>query len=284
MIYQSDMADCYLSAGAIEVPLMANVGEVAAAAVLLTTATLLVRYVWLHSRARAPRVQLSSITQAAREDDEEKVDPLWVSSLLREQLTKLRLSPTEAIPEASTGAPVLEIVEGIGEGIGDKSNLGKALGRLFRAIFPEAAYEVSGTLRPATPGGGTISVQVVDRTHRHRTQVSTGHDDTSWEEAARTAAAAVAGALYPQVADRHKGPWTNWSKPVPGDLVTLNDEARRHEESNRLDQAMGAYHEALDRDPLNPNLRLRIAMLQERLELDLGGSPETTSESLDLHR
>jgi tetratricopeptide (TPR) repeat protein len=268
----------------MKAPLLASAGEVALVVVVLTIATLGLRYGWLLARARSPRVQLAPVAQAARRAGEKEVNPQWVGSLLREELARLRLSASEAIPDASAGTPLLEIVEGIGEGIGDKSQLGRAVGRLFRAIFPEAAYEVSATLRPAAGEGGTISLQVVDRTHRHRTWVGTGSDDRSWHEAARMAAAGVAGALYPQVGERHKGPWASWRRPVPAKLVILNDEARRHEKHNRLEQAMGAYHEALDRDPLNPGLRLRIAMLQERLELHLGAWATYRAIADETHR
>ena len=269
MIYQSVVTD---RSGFIDdlFLLLAKVGEIAIAVAACAVALVILRYLALRWRARSPRVQLSSVTQAMPDAGEDELDSPWVESLMREELSELRLSTAEAIPEATSGAPLMEIVEGIGEGIGDKSRLGSALGRLYRAILPEAAYEVSATLRPSLTGeGGTISVQVVDRTRRNPTQVNNAEDSSSWKGAARSAAAGIAGALYPQVADRHRGPWTHWREPVPGDLIILHDEALRHEKHNRLDQAMGAYHEALDRDPLNPTLRLKIAMLQERLELDL---------------
>lgn len=283
MVYHSHMADYSLPASAISMPLAGKVGEVSVVLVAVSLAIFALRYGWLLVRARTPRVQLSSIELATQETRGEPVDQRWVRSLLREQLNGLRLSATEALPNASTGPPLLEIVEGIGEGIGDKSQLGRAVGRLFRAIFPEAAYEVSGTIRPVDGAGKTISVQVVDRTHRHRTWVGTGRGD-SWSEAARNAAAGIAGALYPQVANRHKGPWASWRKPVPARLVMLNDEARRHEKGNRLEQAMGTYLDALEMDPLNPGLRLRIAMLQERLDLYLGAWATYRAIADETHR
>lgn len=267
----------------VHLPLAGEVGEVLLVILAASLAAFLVRFGCLLLRARAPRVQLSSMAPAAQRAGEKTVDPLWVGSLLREQLTALRLSATEAIPDASPGPPLLEIVEGIGEGIGDKSQLGRAVGRLFRAIVPEAAYEVSATMRSTKGEGGTISVQVVDRTHRHRTWVGTG-EGRDWNEAAREAAAGVAGALYPQVAYRHKGPWASWRKPVPAELVALNGEARRYEKANRLEQAMGTYLAALDRDPLNPGLRLRIAMLQERLDLYLGAWATYRAIADETHR
>jgi hypothetical protein len=280
VIYQSPVAVHLGLIIALDFPLLAKTPDAVSVVVGVAAALMAIRYLVLRWRARTPRLQLSSVIQATPEDGAQapgedgdgknkQIDAPWVESLLREQLSKLRLSMAEAIPEASSGTPLMEIVEGIGEGIGDKSTLGSALGRLYRAVCPEAAYEVSATVRPRDARSGAISVQIVDRTRRNPTRVSSSRDDTAWGEAARQAAAGVAGALYPQVADKHKGPWTYWSEPVPNDLVLLHDEALRYEDDNCLDQAMGAYHDALDKDPLNPHLRIKIAMLRERLELDL---------------
>lgn len=280
----------------LEFPILSKTPDIAAAVLGVAAVLFAIRLLVLRWRARSPRVQLSSVIQAipedeAASDDEDgsdgsgrEIEAPWVESLLREQLAALRLTTTEALPEASSGAPMMEIVEGIGEGIGDKSTLGNALGKLYRAVAPEAAYEVSATVRPLTDRGGTISVQVVDRTRRAPTQVYAGESETSWTEAARKAAAGVAGALYPQVADKHKGPWTHWRRPVPSTLVTLVDEARLYEEANCLDQAMGAYHAALDQNPLNPHLRIKIAMLQERLELDLSAWATYRAIADETHR
>lgn len=251
-------------------PLIAGALEVTLIVISLGCALYLIRMAVLRWRARSPRVQVSSVTRADPEATDLEVDPLWISSLLREQLSALRLSATDVLPEGRAGRPMMEVVEGIGEGIGDKANLGKALGRLFRAVVPAVAYEVSAIARSSAEGRGTISVQVVDHSRRGRSLATAAPGDKDWMECARDAAAAVAGALYPRVADHYKGPWTHWREPVPSNLVMLHTEARRHEEDDRLEQAMGVYHEALDRDPLNPTLRLRIAMLQERLGLDLG--------------
>lgn len=295
MIYQAIMGGLFGLTTALDFPLLAKAPDVASVVVGLGILLMGTRYLVLRWRARSPRVQLSSVIQAMPEDGAPNVDengnPLsrqvdapWVESMLREQLSKLRLGMAEAIPEASSGAPLMEIVEGIGEGIGDKSTLGSALGKLYRAVAPEAAYEVSATVRPRDDRHGTISVQVVDRTRRNPTRVCSSRDNLTWEEAARQAAAGVAGALYPQVADKHKGPWTLWREPVPGDLVVLHDEGRKHEDENCLDQAMGAYHDALNEDPLNPHLRIKIAMLHERLELDLSAWATYRAIADETHR
>lgn len=264
-------------------PLVADALEVALVALGVATALLAIRFVALRIRARTPRVQVSSVTQTKGEtgneggdgdgerdqDDTRPDDIAWIGALLKEQLSALRLDPMDALPEASSGSTLVEIVEGVGEGIGDKSQLARALGRLFRAMVPEAAYEVSAGVR-VSGKKKTISLQVVDRTHRSGAFVDIVESDGDWAKCAEEAAATVAGALYPSIADRYTGPWTHWRAPVPRELVMLHARARRYEAEDRLEQAMGAYHDALDQDPLNPNLRLRIAMLQERLGLNLG--------------
>ncbi|MEX2448523.1 MAG: hypothetical protein WD404_07250 [Solirubrobacterales bacterium] len=214
---------------------------------------------------RSPRVQISPFAwTAVGEGDPEAA---WVTSLFREELGAVSVDPLDPLPERAPGAPLVEIVEGVGQGVARKLDVGAAVGKLFRAIWPDAAYEAWGTLRPGEDGRGRISVQLVDG--RRRTLLSVALDDSGWEDGARQAAMAVAGALYPRVRGRHKGPWTQWEEPVPGELILAYHDARRHEEANRLEEAMGAYHDALRRDPLNPNLRLKIAMLQERLALYL---------------
>jgi tetratricopeptide (TPR) repeat protein len=250
--------------------LLVTSGEALVAVFAISLLLFALRWPFLRLRARSPRVQVANFAWAAPKSSDSNANALWVSSLVREELTALRLAPMEALPGASSGPPLVEIVESVGEGIGDKSRLGEAVGRLFRAVLPEAAYQVSGTLKPSDSGRGTIAVQVVDRARGNKTLVSAVLDDADWRDSARTAAATAAGALYPCVANRHKGAWSHWKKPVPSELIKIYDEARTHEKCDRLEQAMGAYHLALDRDPLNPNLRLRIAMLQERLELYLG--------------
>ncbi|HEV7616127.1 MAG TPA: hypothetical protein VGO36_07840 [Solirubrobacterales bacterium] len=230
-----------------------------AAIVLLRT----VRWLLLLWRGRTPRVQISTFAWAMSDDAGREAT--WVTSLFREQLATLRLDALDPLPERAPGAPLVEIVEGVGQGVG--RDVGAAAARLFRAAWPDSAYEVWGTLRPREGGGGRISVQLIERRRGNRTLLNVALEQASWEDGAREAALAVAGALYPQVSQGERGPWTKWTRPVPRDLLDHYHSARRYEAENRLEQALFEYHAALDQDPLNPNLRLKIAMLQERLEL-----------------
>jgi hypothetical protein len=243
-------------------------GKLLAPALAIVAAVVLLRVVrWLLLiwRGRTPRVQISPFSWAI--SDAADREATWVTSLFREQLSALRLDALDPLPERAPGAPLVEIVEGVGQGVG--RDIGAAAGRLFKAIWPDSAYEVWGTLRPQEDGRGRISVQLIERRRGNRTLLNVALKDADWEEGAREAAMAVAGALYPRVRKRDRGPWTLWERSVPRKLMGHYHDARRFEEDNRLEHALAAYHAALELDPLNPNLRLKIAMLQERMELYL---------------
>lgn len=233
-------------------------------AILLGLVVRVVRLRWL---ARSPRVQITQFDWATA--DQDGSEATWVTALFREQLGKLETDPLDPLPERAPSAPLVDIVEGVTQTASQKVDLGRAAGRLFRAVWPVAAYEVWGTLRPREGGMCRVSVQLVDRARRNRTLLSEALEEEDWIQGARQTAMEVAGALYPRVSKRHRGPWVLWRVAVPGSLVREYHDAQEHEINNRLAQALASYHEALDQDPLNPNLRLKIAMLQERLALNL---------------
>lgn len=216
-------------------------------------------------RSRSSRVQVSGFAWAS--SDSAHDEATWVTSLFREQLATLRLDALDPLPERAPGAPLVEIVEGVGQSV--SRDIGAAAGRLYKALVPDSGYEVWGTLRPLEEGRGRISIQLIERRRGNRTLLNVALKPSSWEDGAREAALAVAGALYPRVRERDRGPWALWKKSVPKEVVRAYHDARRYENENRLEHALGCYQRALEQDPLNPNLRLKIAMLQERLELDL---------------
>jgi tetratricopeptide (TPR) repeat protein len=226
----------------------------------------LTRQAVLLYRARSPRVQITPFTWATPGGGDQEA--LWITSLFREQLNELKLDSLDALPDRAPGAPLVQIVEGVGQGVAHGLDVGRAIARVWRAAFPDSAYEVWATLRPSDDGGGEIAVQLVDR-RGNRTLVSAISRDADWKNSARQAAMAVAGALYPRVANRHTGPWTQWDKAVPPELIGLYHGALEHERANRFEQALGGFRKALEMDPLNPNLRIKIAMLEERLDLHL---------------
>jgi hypothetical protein len=221
----------------------------------------------LRLRARSPRVQITPFSWAAGEGDRES---LWVTSLFREQLKALQLDGLDPVPDRAPGAPLVEIVEGVGQGLGKGLEWGKILGRLWRAVVPDCAYEVWGTLQPRGEGSGSISIQLISRVGGNRTLVNFTSEAAEWDNCARGAAMAAAGALYPHLANRHKGPWVEWKQPVPPDLLGLYQGALEYEQNHQFEQALCGFRETVEKDPLNPQLRLKVAMIEERLGLQLG--------------
>ena len=227
----------------------------------------IIRSVVLFWRGRSPRIQITPFGWAAGEGDRES---LWVTALFRDHLKALRLDSLDAVPDRAPGAPLVEIVEGVAGGVGQKAEWGKLMGRLWRAAVPDCAYEVWATLKPCSEGRGSISLQLIKRSGGNRALVSFTSEEADWDTCARTAAMAAAGALYPHLSKRHKGPWAEWTKPVPPELLGLYQGALKHEQSHQFEQALCGFRETVEKDPLNPQLRLKVAMLEERLGLHLG--------------
>jgi hypothetical protein len=238
----------------------------ATALALLGIAALLyaVRRSFLAWHARKPRVQITTFGWTGATDESVR-EAAWVTSLFRDQLVGLKLDALDPLPERAPGAPLLEIFAGVGQG----SAVGKALAGIFKVVKPDCAYSVWGTLRPHDKGdGGHLSVELVDGLS-HRTLLSATLTADDWATCARDAAMAVAGALYPRISRHDRGPWGQWTRTVPRTLVTSYQDAAAHDYADRLEEALDGYHVALQQDPLNPHLRICIAMVQERLGLYL---------------
>jgi hypothetical protein len=239
-----------------------------AAVVVLTLLALVVRKTRLLMLARTPRVQIGEFTWA---DPNTQSETMWITSIFHDQLAALEADPLDPLPERAPSAPFVDIVEAVTYGAGQRADLANAAGRLFRALWPVAAYEVWGTLRPSSAdnSGNMISIQLIDRGRGNRTVGSESHRRGKWDDAARDAAMTVAGLLYPRVAHKHRGPWAHWKEAIPTQLIGAYYEAQARENASRFEEAMGAYYKALELDPMNPHIRLRIATLQERLGLYL---------------
>jgi hypothetical protein len=211
-------------------------------------------------------VQIAPFSWATEEGERES---LWVTSLFRDHLKELRLDGLAAVPDRAPGAPLMEIVEGVAQGVGQGAEWGKAMGRLWRAAFPDCAYEVWATLHPTGAGSGSIAIELIRR-RGSQTLGSFTSEAADWDTCAREAAMAAAGALYPHLSNRHKGPWIEWKQPVPPDLLGLYQSALEHERNHQFEQALREFRETVEKDPLNPQLRLKVAMVEERLNLHLG--------------
>ncbi|MGC1851035.1 MAG: hypothetical protein WA687_01200 [Solirubrobacterales bacterium] len=236
--------------------------------VALVALGFVVRFTVLRWRSRSPRVRIAPFSWAAEEGEQSQ--SLWVTSLFREHLKQLRLDGLAAVPDRAAGEPLVEIVEGVAQGVGHGAEWGKVMGRLWRAAVPDSAYEVWATLRPSGKESGSISIQLIRRGGGNQTLVSFTSEAADWTICAREAAMAAAGALYPHLANSHKGPWVEWDEPVPPELLGLYQSALEHERRHQFEQALRKFRETVEKDPLNPQLRLKVAMVEERLDLHLG--------------
>ena len=254
---------------AVTEPVPAGLRAGTAIVLAATVLALVTRKARLLLLARTPRVQIGKFTWA---DPSAPSEAVWITSVFHDQLAALEADPLDPLPERAPSAPFVDIVEAVAFGAGQRADFANAAGRLFRALWPIAAYEVWGTLRPSSDGetsGNTISVQLIDRGRGNRTVGSESHRRGQWEHAARDAAMTVAGLLYPNVTDKHRGPWAHWKEAIPTQLIDAYYEAQARENGNRFEEAMGSYYKALELDPMNPHIRLRIANLQEKLGLFL---------------
>jgi hypothetical protein len=91
----------------------------------------------------------------------------------------------------------------------------------------------------------------------------------TWAAVVQKAADEASAAILPPTR-RCRAPWGVWRGHVmPSGLVHTYEEGVRHERARRYDEALDAYYEAVQRDPMNMVLRLRIGQLQERMGLYL---------------
>jgi hypothetical protein len=93
-----------------------------------------VRRVFLFWRGRSPRVQISPFSWTG--PAEQASEAIWITSLFREQLKQLRLDSLDPLPDRAPGAPVVEIIEGVGQGVTQGLDIGRAIGRLWQAAIP----------------------------------------------------------------------------------------------------------------------------------------------------
>ena len=190
---------------------------VGAVLAILGVAALLhgLRHACLRWRARSPCVQITTFDWTGATEVAQP-EAAWVTSLFRNELSALQLDALDALPERAPGAPLMEIVAGVGQG----SSVGKAVVGLYKMVNPACAYTVWGTLRPHKERpGGFISVELVDRSRGDKSLISVTHEADDWAVCTKEAAMAVAGAVYPRVRHRHQGPWTRWTELVPSQLV-----------------------------------------------------------------
>ncbi|HET9765380.1 MAG TPA: hypothetical protein VFS60_00960, partial [Thermoanaerobaculia bacterium] len=183
----------------------------------------------------------------------------------RQRLMRLHLQAPTPVPGAAPQGRMLDVLETSSPEINNPFSF---LVALLRAAIPSHAYEVQGSLRQreTAPCFG-VTVQVVSLTAESLPpETFWGH---SWEEALSRAADEATAAILPQTR-RCSAPWGVWRGYVmPQGLLHEYENGARLEHDRRYDEALAAYWRAVELDPMNMVLRLRVGLLQERLGLYL---------------
>jgi tetratricopeptide (TPR) repeat protein len=183
----------------------------------------------------------------------------------RRRLADLHL----ATPGPQPGiAPGTDFVELIGSAARDPKNLFATVAGLLRVAWPSQAYQVQATLVEHPDHGCGVSVQVVMLPATTTTPTTCWA--RSWETAIDRAANHAAAFILPRTRVGRRPPWTAWHGYVlPPKLLDAYERAAQYTHHGRYDEALREYYAALELDPKNLDVRLRIGFIQEKLGLAL---------------
>lgn len=210
-------------------------------------------------------IQVSHLQDTTTDEaSTDKVSP-YVTMALREKLSGVSVYLPTPTPGDAVGGGFLQTMR---ESTRD-SWWASAIQFVSR-IIPSSAYRVDGAVlrRPGADDSYGVSVRVTVLP-RQRTVANTVWAATP-EQAAACAARVVAAAVLPLTRRCLASPWRHWyGRSLPVELLEEYEAASACREQRRYDEALGHYQAALDRDSLNPLIRLEMAQLQEQLGLYL---------------
>jgi hypothetical protein len=247
---------------------LAAVGGRAPVALAIACAALLhaawcIRHLILHWLAWWPgRIEVTTFTAGTPLTDA-NAEQLTLG--FRQRLMTLHLQAPTPVPGAATEGDFLDVLGR--NGMDARNPLATLIG-LLRAAKPTHAYEVRGVLseRAEAPRFG-VTVRVLRLPSEGTAPVT--HWAETWELALRKAADEATAMILPQTR-LCRAPWGAWRGYVmPSGLLHAFEEGARLERSRRYDEALAMYWRAVELDPLNMVLRLRVGQLQERLGLYL---------------
>jgi tetratricopeptide (TPR) repeat protein len=183
----------------------------------------------------------------------------------RQRLADLHL----ATPGPQPGmAPATGFVDLIGSATRDSKNLLATVAGLLRTAWPSQAYQVQATLVHDAQRGCGVSVQVVMLPAT--TTPPTTCWAVSWEMAIDCAANRAAAFILPRTRVCRDSRWAAWYGYVlPPQLLEAYEHAAVCTHERRYDEALREYYRALQLDPKNLEVRLRIGFIQEKLGLAL---------------
>ena len=206
------------------------------------------------------RIEVTTFTAATPITDQNAEQ---LTLVFRQRLMALHLQSPAPVPGAAAEGDFLDVLGR--NGLDARNPLATLIG-LLRAAKPTHAYEVRGVLleRAEIPRYG-VAVRVLRVPSDGTPPVSVWGE--TWEIALRKAADEATAMIVPQTR-LCRAPWGAWRGHVmPPGLLHAFEEGARLERERRYDEALAAYWRAVELDPLNMVLRLRVGQLQERLGL-----------------
>jgi len=232
-------------------------------ALLVLVAVLAFRRTLLARLARKPGpVEITAFTGAPAAGGPTGEDVL---ADFRRTLTTMNLSSPLSVPSSPSADSVLDEVR---TAVDNTKNSIATSAALVRAVIQvRYAYRVSAQLRNRggpQPRGITVSVLLLPGGHG---EIETFWSD-DWADVAERAAHFVGAFILPRSRLARRPSWTAWrGLDVPPDLFHHSQLARRHLRDRQYDQALAAFHRALEIDPQNPYLRIEVGQAQEQLGL-----------------
>jgi hypothetical protein len=229
----------------------------------LVLAAWAIRQLALQHLARRPgRIEVGRFAEPARLAD---ADAEELTIRFRRLLSTLRLQAPTPVPGAAPEGDFVDVLSR--NGMDARNLLGSLLG-LLRAAKPNHAYEVRGVLldRRECPRHG-VAIEVLRLPSQ--TLLSATLWGATWDEVLTEAADEATAAILPHTR-RCLAPWGTWRGQVmPRGLLHAHEQGARFEQQRRYDEALRAYFRAVEADPMNMSLRLRLGQLQERMGLFL---------------
>lgn len=184
----------------------------------------------------------------------------------RDRLSQLKMFGSSPVPG---GLQPTDFVDVLRTARVQPSRPVQAVGEILRVICPRHAYEVHATLlrRSDAPECG-VAIEILMLPGREASSVIFW--EASWKRAIECAARRAAGEILPQTRQCRHTVWRAWQGvPLPERLLDYYDDAQTYRAERRYDDALRAYHDALELDTHNPAIRVELGQLQEKLGMFL---------------
>jgi tetratricopeptide (TPR) repeat protein len=229
-------------------------------AILLAAAVRGARLRWLAHRGTTIDVADFAAPEGVTEDAARQL-----TLRFRDRLCELHLAAPGPQPGAAASSNFLQLIGSAGQAEGA---LGFVTG-LLAAAWPQHAYLVQGALtrrEEDKPYGVTIQVLALPSIASSPT-VCWGN---TYNEAVEHAANHAAAFILPRTRWAKRAPWKAWKgRVMPPRLVDAYERGSDLANRRRYDEALREFYDALELDPKNLDIRLRIGFVQEKMGVPL---------------